>query len=76
MQFDPTIRLDFVATTFVVIFFVARLQTRVEKLTEDNARTIKILEKLECRVRRFELKVVRHVGEHENGEDDDNVGYD
>jgi hypothetical protein len=64
MQFDPTIRLDFVATAFVVIFFVARLQSRVDKLTEDLARSLGILDKLEERVRKFELAVASHVGAH------------
>jgi hypothetical protein len=66
MNFDPTIRLDFLVTIAGVIVFVLRLQTRLEKLSEANARMSGILEKLEERLRKFELTVAAHVGVHEH----------
>lgn len=70
MQFDPTIRLDFVATALGVIFFLARMQSRMERLSEDNVRTSSILEKLERRLRRWELRMAAHVGAHAGVLDD------
>lgn len=62
MNFDPTIRLDFVATGLGLIFFVARLQNQVASNTRDINRTGKLLDDLEKRVRDTELHVASHLG--------------
>ena len=63
MQFDPTIRLDFVTTAGVILFFVARLQSQVVANSRDISRTGYVLEKIENRVRESEIKISGHLGE-------------
>jgi hypothetical protein len=54
MQFDPTIRLDFIVVAAGVSMFVIRMQTQIATNTRDIGRTGKLLDKLEARVERNE----------------------
>lgn len=69
MQFDPTIRLDFLVTGVGVLFFVARLQSQVSSNSRDISRTGALLDGLEKRVRGTERSIDRHLGDAERGVD-------
>ena len=63
MNFDPTLRLDFLLVAASVLFFVARLQSKVDALSSAVERITKILTGIENRVRDTELEVAEHMGE-------------
>ena len=57
MQFDPTIRLDFIVVAASVATFVIRLQSQMAANSRDIKRTGDLLDKLEARVERNETRV-------------------
>ena len=62
MNFDPTLRLDFLLVSASVLFFLARLQSKVDSLSSAQERISEILNKLEVRVRDTEIDVAHHLG--------------
>lgn len=63
MHFDPTLRLDFILVAVSVLFFVARLQAKVDALSSAVERITKILSGLEVRAHDTEIVVAEHIGE-------------
>lgn len=63
MNFDMTLRLDFLLVAASVLFFVARLQSKVDGLSSAVERITKMLSDVEIRVRNTELDVAEHMGE-------------
>mgnify|MGYP001012855495 CR=1 FL=1 len=69
MNFDPTIRLDFIVVAGTIALFVIRMQAQMAANSRDIARTGDLLDKLEARVERNEARAVenqrlldRHLG--------------
>ncbi len=58
-----TLRLDFLLVAASVLFFVARLQSKVDGLSSAVERISKLLSDVEIRVRDTELNVAEHMGE-------------
>jgi hypothetical protein len=63
VNFDMTLRLDFLLVAASVLFFVARLQSKVDGLSSAVERITKMLSDVEIRVRNTELDVAEHMGE-------------
>ncbi len=63
MHFDPTLRLDFLLMAASVLFFFARLQSKVDALSSTVERISKILSTMEVRVHDTEISVAEHMGE-------------
>jgi hypothetical protein len=63
VNFDMTLRLDFLLVAASVLFFVARLQSKVDGLSSAVERISKLLSDVEIRVRDTELNVAEHMGE-------------
>lgn len=58
-----TLRLDFLLVAASVLFFVARLQSKVDGLSAAVERITKILTGIEKRVHDTEISVATHLGE-------------
>lgn len=63
MNFDMTLRLDFLLVAASVLFFVARLQSKVDNLSTAVERITNILTGIEQRVHDTEIDVASHMGE-------------